>query len=343
MLTTAQAAAMMGISTGTVTYYIRKGMLPASETPGGHYRIAAADVDAFLSRLSHPQEEGARIVAFTNQKGGVGKTTLTVNMGVLLWQLGLRVLIVDLDAQGHATFTLGLNPDACDYTIYDAMLNERSADLGRLIRVTPFGPDLAPINIVATNADRDLIRNPTWGKCLATVLDSIRTRYDYILLDTGPSLTALTITAFCAADYVVIPTQLEMLSVRGLQLLLERIDEARATANPSLQIAGAVAMMVQSIHADRTMAEALRAALGQRGIHAFGTGIKRSAQFKEVANNRGIMVATHPRSEHSAAYRAVLTEILKVVGGPGLDRVARWEAEAAASEPGEPAAREAGV
>jgi len=296
-----------------------------------------------LARLSHPQEDGARIIAFSNQKGGVGKTTLTVNLGVLLWQLGLRVLIVDLDAQGHATFTLGVNPDACEYTIYDAMLNERNVDYARLIQPTPFGPDLAPNNILATNADRDLIRNPTWGKALGSVLDGVRDRYDYILLDTGPSLTVLTITGFCAAHYIVIPTQLEMLSVRGLQLLLERIDEARATANPTLQIAGAVAMMVQSINADRAMAGALRKALGQRGVPAFGTAIKRSAQFKEVANNRNVMVASHPRSEHTAAYRALLGELLKVVGGAGRDRLPQLLPGAMASEPEEAVVAEATV
>jgi chromosome partitioning protein len=149
----------------------------------------------------------------------------------------------------------------------------------------------------------------------------VRQQYDYILLDAGPSLNSLTVNALYAADFVLIPTQLEMMSVKGLQLLVERIDEARAEANPRLQIAGAVAMMVQQANASRAMDTALRQALGQRGIRAFGTVIKRSVQFSEAANQRGVMVSLNPRSEHTVTYKHLLAELLKVVGGPGLDRV----------------------
>jgi chromosome partitioning protein len=329
MLTTAQAAHRMGVSTGAVTYYIRKGVLPARETPGGHYRIEEAELEAFLARQGHQQEDTARIIVMTNQKGGVGKTTLTINLAVLLWQLDQRVLIIDLDPQAHATFSLGLNPDTVDYTIYDAMLNERNVDWNRLIRPTAFGPAIAPINIIATNADRDLSRLPTWGTCLDNVLEHIRDQFDYILIDTGPSLNNLLVNALIAADYVVIPTQLEMLSVRGLQLLRERIDEARASANPSLQIAGVVAMMVQSVVADRTMGQALRQALGQQ-IRVFQNPIPRSSAFKDVANERSIMAYQHPRGEHTQAYRRLLAELLRVVGGPGREALARPETAAAA-------------
>src|SRR5207248_1904663 len=165
-----------------------------------------------------------------------------------------------------------------------------------------------------------LSNKPTWGTRLANVLRPVRGDYDYILLDAGPSLNSLTVNALYAADYVLIPTQLEMLSVKGLQLLLERIDEARAEANPRLQIAGAVAMMVQQANASRAMDEALRQALGQRGIRAFNAVIKRSIQFSEAANRRTVMAAANPRSEHTLAYRSLLAELLKVVGGPGLGR-----------------------
>jgi chromosome partitioning protein len=255
----------------------------------------------------------------------VGKTTATANLGVLLWQMNLRVLLVDLDPQGHLTFTLGHNPDALPYTIYDAMVGERDFDITRILVKTSFGPDLAPINIAASNADRELSGKPTWGTRLANVLRRVRGHYDYILLDAGPSLNSLTVNALYAADYIVIPTQLELLSVKGLQLLLERIDEARAEANPRLQIAGAVAMMVQQANAARTMGEALRLALGQRGIRAFHTVIKRSVQFADAANQRTVMATISPRSEHTEAYRRLLAEILKVVGGAGLDRIEMLE------------------
>jgi chromosome partitioning protein len=270
-----------------------------------------ADVEAFRLHLSRPQDQ-ARIIVFTNQKGGVGKTTLTVNLAVLLKQLGRQVLVVDLDPQGHATFSLGLNPDACEYTVYDAMLDEHEVDYTQLIQRTQFGPDLLPINIAATEADRELSRLPIWGTCLANVLEPIRSRYDYILIDTAPHLDNLLVNALLAADYAVIPTQLEMLSVRGLKLLRARIAEARKT-NPRLQIAGVVAMMVQSVIADQNMSLALRQALGDQ-IRVFHTVIPRSASFKDVANERSIMTYKHPRGEYTAYYWNLLAELLRVTG-----------------------------
>jgi chromosome partitioning protein len=318
VLTTAQVADILGVSPKAVTNYIRKGLLPASETPGGHYRISMADVEAFRHHLSRPQDQ-ARIIVFTNQKGGVGKTTLTVNLAVLLQQLGRSVLVVDLDPQGHATFSLGLNPDACDYTVYDAMLDEHEVDYTQLIRPTQFGPDIMPINISATEADRELSRLPIWGTCLANVLEPIRRRYNYILIDTAPHLDNLLVNALLAADFAVIPTQLEMLSVRGLKLLRARIAEARKT-NPGLQIAGVVEMMVQSVLADQNMGMALRQALGEQ-IRVFQSVVPRSAAFKDVANERSIMTYKHPRGEHTAHYWRLLAELLRVIGDPTADMI----------------------
>lgn len=322
MLKTAEVGQRLGVDTGTVARYIREGILPATATVGGHYRVSEADLEAFIATGTRPKEDGAIIIALANQKGGVGKTTATANLGVLLWQMGLKVLLVDLDPQGHLTFSLGHNPEELNMTIYDAMIGERDFNIGQIILKTSFGPDLAPNNIVASNADRELSSKPTWGTRLANVLKKVRSNYDYILLDSGPSLNSLTVNALYAADFVVIPTQLEMLSVKGLQLLLERIEEARAEANPRLQIAGAVAVMVQQTNASKTMGEALHHALGQRGIRAFNTTIKRSVQFAEAANQRTIMATVSPRSEQTEAYRRLLVEILKVVGGPGLDHYA---------------------
>jgi chromosome partitioning protein len=321
LLKTSEVAQRLGVDIATVGRYIREGILPASSTAGGHHRVYEADLQAFVAGGTRTRSDGGIVIALANQKGGVGKTTATANLGVLLWQMGLRVLLVDLDPQGHLTWSLGHNPDALPYTIYDAMIGERDFDIASIILKTSFGPDLAPNNIAASNADRELAGKPTWGTRLAKVLRNVRREYDYILLDAGPSLNSLTVNALYTADYVLIPTQLEVLSVKGLQLLLERIEEAREEANPRLQIAGAVAMMVQQANASRAMDEALRHALGQRGIRAFDTVIKRSVQFSEAANQRTVMAALHPRSEHTASYRRLLAELLRVVGGPGQARV----------------------
>lgn len=315
LLRTSEVAEQLGVDTGTVARYIREGALPAITTAGGHYRVYEADLQAFLTGINRSKEEGALILAVVNQKGGVGKTTATVNLAVLLSKMGMRVLAVDLDPQGHLTWSLGHNPDKLEYTIYSAMI-EDSSDLSRAILKSPFGPDLAPNNILSSDSEEYLRGKPTWGTRLARVLKRVRADYDYILIDSGPNLGVLTINCLHAADYVLIPSQLEVLSVKGLQLLLRRIAETREE-NPRLRVAGAVGMMVQSINASRSVEQALRKALDERGIRLFQTSIKRSAQFADVANRREVLVTASPRSEHAEAYRSLLAELLKVIGGRG--------------------------
>jgi chromosome partitioning protein len=323
LLRSSEVAEKLGVDTGTVSRYIREGVIPAISTSGGHYRVYESDLDAFLAGKT--KEEGAVAIALVNQKGGVGKTTATANLAVLLSKIGLRVLAVDLDPQGHLTWSLGHNPDTLEYTIYNAMVEERNFDPSVVILKTTFGPDLAPNNILSSDSEEYLRGKPTWGTRLAKVLKRVRPEYDYILMDSGPNLGLLTINCLHAADYVLIPTQLEILSVKGLQLLLRRVEETREE-NPRLQVAGAFGMMVQPINASRAVDESLRAALAKRGIRVFNTQIKRSAQFSDIANRGEVLVTATPRSEHAQAYQELLGELLRVVGGPGLSAVSRVEA-----------------
>jgi chromosome partitioning protein len=227
---------------------------------------------------------------------------------------------VDLDPQGHLTFTLGHNPDALTNTIYSAMLDDQEQGAADVILPTPFGVALAPINTDAAEADTELSRKPLWGACLKNVLSSVQGQYDYIIIDSGPNLSKLTVNAFMASDYVVIPTQLEMLSVRGLQQLLRSIDQARRDANRRLQIAGTVAMMAQAINAEAAMATALQQALGPRAVRVFNTIIPRSAIFKDVANARTVLAYSNPRNRYTEYYRRLLAELLAVVGGRAAER-----------------------
>lgn len=328
LLRTSEVAERLGVHAGTVAQYIRDGFLPAIATSGGHYRVYEADVEAFLSASVLDTDQGAIIIALVNQKGGVGKTTAAANLSVLLSQLGMRVLAVDLDPQGHLTWTLGHNPEALTHTVYDAMIGD--ATLENVVIKTAFGPDLAPNNIVSSEAEDYLRGRPNWGSRLANALKQVRTQYDYMILDAGPNLSSLTINALYASDYLLIPTELEMLSLKGLQLLLKRVDETRTDFNPSLQIAGAVAMMVQSnTNVARAMDQTLRQALSKRNIRAFETAIKRSTKYGEASMSRQLIVTMFPRSEHTRAYKSLLAELLKVVGGPALARASQLASRSA--------------
>lgn len=320
LLRTSEVAEKLGVHTGTVAQYIRDGLLPAIATTGGHYRVYESDVDAFLAGSSLDKNRGAIVLALVNQKGGVGKTTAAANLGVLLSHLGMRVLLVDLDPQGHLTWSLGHNPEGLSRTVYDAMIGD--CEIEDVILKTAFGPDLVANNIISSEAEDYLRGKPNWGSRLANAMKSTRANYDYVILDPGPNLSALTINALYAADFLVIPTELEMLSLKGLQLLLKRVDETRKDFNPRLQIAGAVAMMVQpNTNVSRAMDETLRQALSRRNIRVFSTNIKRSTKYGEASMMRQVMVALYPRSEHAKAYKSLLAELLKVIGGPGVERV----------------------
>lgn len=328
LLKPSEVAERLGVDSGTVGRYIREKRLPAIYTAGGHHRVYEADVDAFLARVERPKDAGAIIIALINQKGGVGKTTATANLGVLMHEIGLRVLVVDLDPQGSLTWSLGYQPDSVQHTIFDAIKGEPELPMSDVILRTEAGPDLASNNILATQADRALFGKVTWGTRLTHLLGEVRKHYDYILLDCAPNLNSLTVNALHAADYAVIPTQLEMLSVNGLRELLQRIEEARKEANARLRVAGAVAMMVQHANSNREVEQILREGLDEWGIRVFQTVIKRSTQYGTVANRQEVMASMNPRGEHTQAYRHLLAELLQTVGGPGVDRIPMLESTA---------------
>ena len=325
LLKPSEVAERLGVDSGTVGRYIREKRLPAIYTAGGHHRVYEMDVDAFLARVERPRDAGAIVIALINQKGGVGKTTATANLGVLLHEIGLRALVVDLDPQGSLTWSLGYQPDSVRHTIFDAIKGEPDIPMSDLVLPTEAGPDLAPNNILATQADRALFGKVTWGTRLAHLLKEVRKSYDYILLDCAPNLNSLTVNALHAADYVVIPTHLEMLSVNGLRELLQRIEEARREANARLRVAGVVSMMVQHANSNREVEQILHEGLAEWGIRVFNTVIKRSTQYGSVANRQGVMAAMNPKGEHTQAYRHLLAELLQMVGGPGVDRISMLE------------------
>lgn len=248
----------------------------------------------------------ARILAVANQKGGVAKTTTVVNVGAALADAGQRVLIVDLDAQACATFSLGLDPEDLELTGAQAFLARVGSPLRDLILTTPDGVDLLPAAIDLAGADRALAavqgREYVVRDAVAPVVDD----YDWILLDCSPSLGIITINALTAADAVLIPLQCETLSHRGVGQLMETISDVQRLTNPGLRVAG----VVPTLYDGRTVhARAVLEDLGPRYSVTVFSPIGRSIRFAEAPAAGRSILATAPTSKGAAEYRRLAAEL----------------------------------
>lgn len=294
--------------------------------------------------MNDQQQTGALILAAVNEKGGVTKTTSTANLAVMLSRLGLRVLAVDGDPQGHLTFTFGYERNALERTLYDVMLGTKALqevilptyiDPESLAFFDPGpaqpaqdlvrGPDLVPVNMRASAADGELRGKLTWPTLLNKALAPVRQLYDYILIDTNPSLGVLTVNALCAAQSIFIPLVPEVLAVQGLGDLLQVVQQVRHDAiNSHLSIAGIVFAKVQKYKGHQEIITSLRGDLSKElGISCFNTELRQSASFTNAANRRSAVVISDPYSEHAKDYWRLLAELLQVVGGPAREPVRR--------------------
>lgn len=185
----------------------------------------------------------ATILAMCNQKGGVGKTTSTINLGAALAEYGRRVLLVDFDPQGALSVGLGIQPHELDYTVYNVIM-ERSVNILDVIRSTNVeNVDLLPSNIDLSAAEVQLVAEVGREHTLLRVLRPVMDTYDYVLVDCQPSLGLLTVNALTAADGVLIPLECEFFSLRGVALLIDTIEKVRERLNPKLDITGILATM----------------------------------------------------------------------------------------------------
>jgi chromosome partitioning protein len=252
-------------------------------------------------------ERVARILAVANQKGGVAKTTTVVNLAAALVEQGARVLVVDLDAQACATFSLGLDPEDLDETGADVFMSREPARAAvDLIVRTEDGVDLLPASIDLAGADRALASVMGREYVVRDALADLTPGYDWILLDCSPSLGIVTINALTAAQAVLIPLQCETLSHRGVGQLMETIADVQRLTNPGLQILG----VLPTLYDGRTThAKAVLADLGPRyGVRVFSP-IHRSIRFAEApAAGRSIM-ATAGSSRGANDYRTLADEI----------------------------------
>lgn len=249
----------------------------------------------------------ARILAVANQKGGVAKTTTVVNLAAALAERGRRVLVVDLDAQACATFSLGLDPEDLERTAADAFMSrEPQLPVEGLVVTTADGVDLLPAAIDLAGADRALAGVVGREYVVRDALAPLADRYDWILLDCSPSLGIITINALTAADAVLVPLQCETLSHRGVGQLMETIVDVQRLTNPRLRIAGVLPTLFdgRTTHAKTVLAD-----LGPRyGVRVFSP-ISRSIRFAEAPATGRSILATAGGSRGAADYRVLAGEL----------------------------------
>src|SRR6185437_4586158 len=250
----------------------------------------------------------ARIIAMCNQKGGVGKTTTTINLGAALGEYGRKVLLVDFDPQGALSVGVGVNPHELDTTIYQ-LLMDRKVDIHDVIQSTGFANlDLLPANIDLSAAEVQLVGEVAREMVLARVLKPVLDDYDVILVDCQPSLGLLTVNALTAAHGVVIPLECEFFALRGVALLVETIEKVQDRLNPRLEIDGILATMYDSrtLHSREVVARVVEAF----GDNVFHTVIARTVKFPDAtvaAEPITTYAAAHPGAE---AYRSLARELI---------------------------------
>ena len=250
----------------------------------------------------------ARIIAMCNQKGGVGKTTTTINLGAALAEIGRKVLVIDFDPQGALSVGLGVNAQELDLTIYN-LLVERGHEIHDVITPTSTpGLDLVPANIDLSAAEVQLVGEVAREMVLARVLRPVLDEYDVILIDCQPSLGLLTVNALTAAHGVLIPLECEFFAMRGVALLIDTIDKITDRLNPRLKVDGILATMYDS----RTLhsREVVRSVVDHFGDQVFHTVISRTVKFPD-ATLAAEPITTYS-SDHSGAnaYRQLARELI---------------------------------
>ena len=250
----------------------------------------------------------ARIIAMCNQKGGVGKTTSTINLGAALAEYGRKVLLLDFDPQGALSVGLGINPHELDKTIYNLLL-ERDVDIRGVIRATDVPRlDLLPANIDLSAAEVQLVSEVAREHVLARVIRPVTDEYDVVLIDCQPSLGLLTVNALTAAHGVVIPLECEFFALRGVALLVETIEKVRDRLNPALEIDGILATMYdpRTLHSREVVARVVEAF----GDQVFHTVIGRTVKFPD-ASVAAEPITTYASSHAGAyAYRLLARELI---------------------------------
>jgi chromosome partitioning protein len=246
----------------------------------------------------------ARVIAFANQKGGVAKTTSTLNLAVALSEKGLRVLVVDMDPQGNLTMSQGLNPDSIERSMFDVLVHR--LPINEVIHELEI--DLAVSSIDLAGAELALSSQIGRERALEKSLAPVKADYDYVLIDTPPSLGLLTINALVASHGVIVPVQCEYLSLRGLVQLENTLSMIRENLNPEVQIVGILPTMFdgRTLHSK----EAVEILTENFGALVFNTRIRKTVRYAEAPVKGSSVLKYDPKGPAADAYRDLAKEVL---------------------------------
>ena len=299
---------MCGVTLYMKRKFVDEGEDKLTEAPAQELGPTGRPLREYPDPAPISQHGPARIISMVNQKGGVGKTTSTINLGAALAECGRKVLLVDFDPQGALSAGFGTNPHELELTVYNVMM-DRKVDINDVILPTDIeNIDLLPANIDLSAAEVQLVNEVAREQVLASALRKVQNEYDVILIDCQPSLGLLTVNALTASHGVIIPLICEFFALRAVALLVDSIEKVQDRLNPDLEITGVRATMfdARTIHSKEVLARIIDAF----GDKVFDTVIKRTVKFPDATVSAEPILSYASNHTGAQAYRQVARELI---------------------------------